>query len=806
VDRRIHQATLVAIALLAFVSCVAALAQAAAAGSHCTVTVDGQALGSEQTPLRIPADATVNVEVTSVAPIQSADVALMFGDSPIPVPHEPFARRTGTEWEGPVTLRDYTSIATGKYELLIVVNGEVCARGWAVITGRSPLETPVGLGAAGSAAGGAVWSLWSLLRVLRGASVGWSSFASGALAGGGALVFSQQSGVASITPMSLLTWTVGPGAVSSVAQLVASKVAKSLAGPPSTPPLRPTIDLDVRVPSGDTDAAGARPGTAGASLDTSGAAPTAEAEREPELPRESYARLDCPEAVVERSEFEVVVGLMERPDPRVAGGPLRLPDWISGPYTMTVQVVADGFALRPGESWRLELPVSGRDPYPSRALHLTAEAGTLPVRAASIRAMYSVAGQPIGLAVRAVAVVRHATLLGEAPREPAGPAVALAFPDAQTAPDLTVRIERADSQASGRLLVQLLTADQTIPLPDAPIAVDIGGDPARDLRRLIATLSKEEGKPTQFVTLRGIGLTIREQLPRAFWDVLREVALRVKGRAPTILFLSAEPYVPWELAVVDPPLDPDAPPFLSAQANVGRWVLGQSRPKLPPPAAHAVSAFAVVSGRYDLPGWARLVEAEAEAAELARELSASSVDATTAKVLELLGGRPEADLIHFAVHGNFDSEGIDDGLILVDGSALGPLAIRGTPLRGTPFVFLNACQVGRGQQILGDHAGLAEAFLFAGAAGVIAPLWSVDDTVARTIALRFYKGFLAGESAADILRRERRAFRDSPATSSTYLAYQYFGHPALRLERPANVTRDAPTAVSSVARAVEVIG
>ena len=40
------------------------------------------------------------------------------------------------------------------------------------------------------------------------------------------------------------------------------------------------------------------------------------------------------------------------------------------------------------------------------------------------------------------------------------------------------------------------------------------------------------------------------------------------------------------------------------------------------------------------------------------------------------------------------------------------------------------------------------------------------------------------DSAADILRRERAAFRDSPQTaSSTYLAYQYFGHPSLKLER-----------------------
>ena len=58
-------------------------------------------------------------------------------------------------------------------------------------------------------------------------------------------------------------------------------------------------------------------------------------------------------------------------------------------------------------------------------------------------------------------------------------------------------------------------------------------------------------------------------------------------RPPRVLLLSQEPYVPWELAAVEPALDPHAPAgapvFLAAQADVGRWVFGQRRPALPPP-------------------------------------------------------------------------------------------------------------------------------------------------------------------------------------------------------------------------------
>lgn len=802
-------------AAVALAFALAALGAPAAASSHCDVALDGRSLSAArtaQTAIGLTPEQVVAVTWRSAAPATGATVRVAVGPLTIVERAVPDAR--GTAWRGTIDLRD--TPRAGIYQ--ITVSTAACTVDGLVRLTGSPFETLAGWLAAGAIVIGVLGVLTQLARALRGRGGALEAFIAGAVAGGGTLVFTQQAGIAPVGATSLITWIVAPGAVSATVQVAVAAVARAArppaphptagvrvptaARPPTAsrfptvgrtpPPPEVTIDLEVSVGSAPPPAA--PPSAPGPETVGSGdaARDAADLARPPagttssDLPRETYARLDAPDAVVEATEFEVIVGLQDRADPRVVGGPMRLPDWVTGPYTMTVQIVADGCTLRSGETWRLELPVSARDPYPARALHLTAAPGGGPVRPSSIRAMYSVAGQPIGLAVRSIAVVRSASLLVDAPRAPVGPAIALSLPEGDSAPDLTVRIERAESQASGRLLVQLLTADRTIPLPDAPILIDIGGEPAADLRRVIKEMNTVEGTATQYVTLRGIGLIIADQLPREMWDVLREVASRTPGRPPTVLFLSAEPYVPWELAVMEPPLDPDAPPFLSAQANVGRWVLGQSRPKLPPPARHTVGAVAVVTGKYELAGWARLVEAEAEAAEIVERLAAASVDATTTKVLGLLRGEPSADLIHFAVHGNADAQGADDGLILVDGTAFGPLAVKGTPLRGSPFVFLNACQVGQGQQVLGDHAGLAEAFLFAGASGVIAPLWSVDDRVARAIALRFYEGALAGATAADVLRRERAAFRDLPGvTSTTYLAYQYFGHPGLRLERPA---------------------
>ena len=140
-------------------------------------------------------------------------------------------------------------------------------------------------------------------------------------------------------------------------------------------------------------------------------------------------------------------------------------------------------------------------------------------------------------------------------------------------------------------------------------------------------------------------------------------------------------------------------------------------------------------------------------------------------------------MLHFAVHGTYAPEGVLEGLILVDGERLDPMVVKGCALARAPFVFLNACQVGSSNEVLGDYSGMAEAFLHAGAAAVVAPLWSIDDVAAKELALRFY---------ARVVRRRRRPRRPCCATNArafagpggdgaaTRLAYQYFGHPGAR--------------------------
>ena len=194
--------------------------------------------------------------------------------------------------------------------------------------------------------------------------------------------------------------------------------------------------------------------------------------------------------------------------------------------------------------------------------------------------------------------------------------------------------------------------------------------------------------------------------------------------------------------------------------------------------------MAVISGRYEQPGWSRLEHAEAEAAVLVDRYHAVGIEAATSEVALCLVGQPPVDVLHFSLHGKYDPGSAKQGLVLVDGGVIDPLVVKGGSLMAAPLVFLNACQVGTGQQTLGDYAGLAESFLYAGASAVVAPLWSIDDRIASELAERFYARAFAGETVAEIVRSERATFgRDADLHSSTLMAFQFFGHPAMRLER-----------------------
>lgn len=512
----------------------------------------------------------------------------------------------------------------------------------------------------------------------------------------------------------------------------------------------------------------------------------------------AYGLLECDETVLVGRPFELTAGLSPTSPPGVAGPPmeLELPTPETKPYNLDIQLFADGFDIGAGELWRHSLLVSPAELYPTVVVHLTAR--DLPESRAvrSITATFSIDGETLGAATRQIIVTKDATALAPATLAPTASGTNIAAPTGLPPADVTITIKRGLEQ--GALQWAIESSLPGVGLPnDRPADSDIGDDPARFATAIIKKLLVQGHQPGVLQLLQGIGKTIRDEMPLAVRNALAAANAAVAPRTLDILLLTEEPFIPWELAWIDEPFDLKAPRYLGAQANLGRWALDPEGTPTDPPREVNASSMAVVWGVYKTAGLRRLEAAEEEAQAIQDRYRAASIGAEPTPVYDLLGGKPPADILHFAVHGKYSPDGVDEGIYLVEGPPVDPFQIRGSDLSvRSPFVFLNACQVGVGQKLLGNYAGIAEAFIKIGASGVVAPLWSIDDKIAQHIALEFYRHALepadkkpAGRrkpaeapTVANLLRKARAGLLEEPnEKSATYLAYQFYGHPSLRL-------------------------
>jgi CHAT domain-containing protein len=124
-----------------------------------------------------------------------------------------------------------------------------------------------------------------------------------------------------------------------------------------------------------------------------------------------------------------------------------------------------------------------------------------------------------------------------------------------------------------------------------------------------------------------------------------------------------------------------------------------------------------------------------------------------------------ADVVHFATHGLADlRQPLASMLMLPAVDAAGsPTYLTAGQVqewRGdADLVFLSACETAVGQARFADGIpGLQRAFLRAGAHGVIATLWPVEDAYASQFATDFYERYTAGASAARALSETQRAW------------------------------------------------
>ena len=123
-----------------------------------------------------------------------------------------------------------------------------------------------------------------------------------------------------------------------------------------------------------------------------------------------------------------------------------------------------------------------------------------------------------------------------------------------------------------------------------------------------------------------------------------------------------------------------------------------------------------------------------------------------------------ADVVHFACHGYADLDTpLDSGLVLGPGQVLTVRELMGRDLRPRLAV-LSACEtLLPGTELPDEVVALPTGLIQAGAAGVIASLWTVPDLESAMLMVEFYDRWRAvGTTPAQALRDAQAWIRDTP--------------------------------------------
>lgn len=549
-------------------------------------------------------------------------------------------------------------------------------------------------------------------------------------------------------------------------------------------------------------------GTGATRMGAVGAAGGAAAEREGRRkPFSAYPALTAPERVDSKQAFQLDIGLSATPVAGVAGG--RVTGTVPPEFEFALQIVADGFFAPDGTTATLLVRRDAFEQAHATVKLVAPEVGDGSSRQATIEVLFLFEGNLCGRALRSIVVGGGRTTLEGS--EIITSRTSVSIPDV-AAPDLTVMIHRGSDET--RLLWTFITPHAVAGIPVVAVPHELKNESAESFAlNRVRNLSDWDRNPLSAAKLVGIAEEISRSMPNEFWLVLDgiwEQKQAIGESPPSLLIVSEDPYVPWELAAMTEVyarpgrIDTAKPPFLGAQLRVGRWIppvstpFGGDVPSLPPKARAVVEELVVFAGDYDalVSGQRALPQAIEEGRKLALRYDAIEREAVLHDVTALInddilegGDRVKVDAIHFACHGEVSADPRHNGIVLSDRVVrLGADMISGSAIGTTsdPFVFVNACQLGIETEGLdGNYGGLAGAFLDQGATGFVAPLWNIEDAVAQEVALEFYKRVYDEKApVAEAMSELRSRFdMNSPRPRASYLAYVYYGHPDLIIDK-----------------------
>ena len=135
------------------------------------------------------------------------------------------------------------------------------------------------------------------------------------------------------------------------------------------------------------------------------------------------------------------------------------------------------------------------------------------------------------------------------------------------------------------------------------------------------------------------------------------------------------------------------------------------------------------------------------------------------------------DLLHFATHAVFDTTApLQSRILLRDGDLMTSDIF--TLRLSAPLVTLSACQSAVSQARPGDELlGLPQAFFFAGAASLLASLWTVDDRSTVRLMRDFYQAWKQGIRPAWALAAAQRAMIEENVTPYHWAPFLLLGMP-----------------------------
>lgn len=303
-------------------------------------------------------------------------------------------------------------------------------------------------------------------------------------------------------------------------------------------------------------------------------------------------------------------------------------------------------------------------------------------------------------------------------------------------------------------------------------------------RKIESFWSTNKGDIESFqAELRAYGAELFDELVP---DKLQRHLWKHHAQIRSIMVISTEPFIPWELLHLKNPDVPGMPPetLFLAQMGLVRWLHGNW-----PPTHLRLDAVRYVIPDYKDPHLA-LPETAAEKAFLEQNFGATAVDPQPQAVRNLLATPGAFDVLHFACHGEADLDNIASARLTMQDRIEDNHPVR-VYLSATtvdafsnlqdasgarPLVVLNACQSGRGGFSLAGLGGFAQAFLKSGAGAFVGTLWSIGDFPGRSFTEKFYEALLKEHaSLAEATIAAREAARQ--AEDASWLAYAVYGHP-----------------------------